>query len=461
LQLSDNGTTNGTLEVAGKLWSCGNTELSAYAHSLGDNPTTWPILQVDTGGELDLDNNQNASVAYRTISANNHGWSKIYAGVSTDACTFATGSCPTTIKGVNLGASNPDLFEDTTSDSIIYRIYGTKISDCGSASKGCIGDSYWYGYQWENAKNYADYGVIDIQNSLFLRTGTLQSASGMTYDIMRPNLVNNQFRNDLAGVQSLDGPGTYSGSSCNYSGNYFSLAFGTANENLVGCSITGNAFPAGTGYAGSFPAFSGNFIATSYSDGVAGYTALIQNNYIVSTSTSGSAHFYLISVGGTGVNYRLQNNVAESLDSAMDEGHIGAVVGAASSSYTGIVLGNLSVISANGYNSGTFSGYDVSGAAASVEPTYLDHNGGNGITLQGWVTWVGHGGSYYPTNTIFPAVRSNLGYIASAGSGNYMVGDLDQAVGGPGNAPATLYNAANVDYNNTWHGNASSVVRPK
>ena len=448
LQLSDNGTTNGTLEIAGKLWLCGNTELSAYAHSLGDNPTTWPILQLDTGGELDLDNNQNASVAYRTISANNYGWGKLYSGVLTDTCNFAAGTCPTTIKSVNLGGANPNLFEDTTSDSIVYRIYGTRISDCGSASKGCIGDSYWYGFDFETAKNYMDYGVIDIQNSLFLRTGTLQSASGMSYDILRPNLVNNRFLNDLAGVQSLDGAGTYSGSSCNYSGNYFSGTMGASSELLDGCSFVGNVFATTQGGSTAlYSAFSDNVIVEPGGDEGMGAPVSARNIWMKTANGVDSLHM----MGAGDYNWRATDNICLAIGAGA-EGHCINQLNT-SPSHTTIMLNNLSLpATANGANAGQWTTYDT-GPGNSDHLLYFDHNGMFGAAVYSWGVSVGHAGPYYPGNQVLQSYRANVHYAASAGVQNFPIGNNSM---GYANGPGDSVNTANLGWNAMYNATAST-----
>jgi hypothetical protein len=447
--------TSGTLEVAGTLWLCGNVQMSASAPPgyYSGTPTAWPIFQLDTGATLDLDNNQNALVSYRMVSSAEWGWGKLYAGTLNDACAFATGSCPTTIKGVNLGAANPDLYEAIVADALVYRIYGTGVSDCGSVSKGCLE----YQTQTTGADAYPDAGVIDIEGSMFLRTGTFQApTSGLAQGTPKPNFVNNSFRSDLAGVETLDASAGLTSGICTVMGNYFSGAFGYANQVLNGCVVSGNVFAQGTIGLGNSP-FSGNLFVTPSSDGF-GNAAVLANNYVVSTSGNGSAHMGLAVVVGTGWNYKMSGNVAESLDAAQGEGHCGGVTFAGQSAYAGVVLNNLSILSVVGFNSCEFAGYDVATSNAATQTTIIDHNGANGIpgTL-GWIAFDGHSTSYYPANTIVPAMRANIGYAPSAGSGYYMVGDLDSAVGGPGNAPATLFNTASVDYNDTWHGNASSL----
>ena len=447
--------TSGTLEVAGTLWLCGNTRLSAAAPpgNYSGTPTAWPILQLDTGASLILDNNRNASVAYRMVSSAEWGWGKLYAGTLNDACAFATGSCPTTIKGVNLGAANPDLYEAIVADALVYRIYGTGVSDCGSASKGCLE----YQTQTTGIDTYTDAGVIDLEGNIFLRTGTFQApTSGLAQGNPKPSFVNNRFLSDLAGVGTLDGSSLLSSGSCTIFGNYFSGTFGYANQTLNGCVVSGNVFAQNMIGLGNSP-FSGNLFVTPGSDGF-GNAAVLANNYVVSTEGTSSAHMYLAAVVGTGWNYKMSGNVAESLDAAQGEGHCGAVTSPGQSAYAGVVLNNLSILSVAGFNSCEFAGYDVATSNAATETTVVDHNGSNGTpgTL-GWILFDGHSTSYYPANTIIPAMRANIGYAPSAGSGYYMVGDLDQSVGGPGNAPATLFNTANVDYNDTWHGNASSL----
>ena len=458
LQLADSaGGVSGWLEIAGKLWLCGNAELSANTHSLGDNPASWPILQLDTGAEFDIDENQNASVAYRMISSADYGWGKFYAGTAGDTCTFSTGSCPTTIKAVNLGAVNPDLFEATQADSLVYRIYGTGISDCGSASKGCLE------YKTAGSSGYADGGVIDLQNNIFLRTGTFQSpVSGLAGTTPKPNFVGNQFRSDLVGVQALDAGSSYGGSSCNYLGNYHSGIFGSVNEALMGCNFVGNAwmgtaiFGGGT-FGATIGQLANNLRFSAESDGISG-VPLAQGNYLVSTDTSESDHDYLIHVStAVATNTMARDNITESWDANAAETHTGIYTdGAPSTSYRINILSNLSIPAVTGLTSGTWQIY-VLGSAISVAPSVMDHNGSNGTAPQGWLSVIGHGSTYYPANTVYQSIRSNLGYSASAGSAYYMFNDLDSAVTGAGTAPATMFNTSAVDFNNTWHGNSSTL----
>jgi len=440
LQISDNGTTSGTLEVAGKLWLCGNVSLAAGTDSLGDNPATWPILQLDTGAELDWDINQSTSVAYRAVSANDYGWGKLYSGVSTDACNFAAGTCPTNIKGVNLAASgavNPDLYEATVQDALVYRIYGTGISDCGGAAKGCLE------YKTTNiasVNNYSDAGVIDLRNNIFRRTGTFQAPVGGLYGpIPRPNFVENRFLADLAGVQSLDPGAVLSSGNCYYTDNYFSGVFGAANEALAGCSFKGNVWAVSYAMPGTdaypFAAYSDNVIEAGQDQSM---NAPVASRNIWMKATLGYPNTLHMMAGPPTLNWSLTDNLCLALG-AQYEGHcingVNGVVGA-----TWKMLNNISLpATGNQENSGQFFVY----LTQTGPLLYADHNATYGTGVYTWFASVGHT-TFFPTGTVFQSYRANVHWAPSAGAQNLALG---YSAITPSSAPGNSVNTANLGWN--------------
>jgi hypothetical protein len=416
LQIQTNATTSGELEVAGTLWLCGNRELIA-AGSLGDNPTAWPILQLDTGNTLVLDNNQNASVMYRTISSADYGWGKLYAGTLGDTCTFATSTCPTMIKSVNLGTANPDLFEATQADSLVYRIYGTLISDCGSASKGCL---EYKTNGSASTNNYADAGVIDLEGNIFLRTGTLQSpVTGIYGPVPTMIVIGNHFLSDLVGFESLDAIDNLNyGKSCTFSGNYFTGVLGTSNIPMGNCAFVGNSFAGAiaSGYNGvyRFSSFTDNIIFEPVSDQPMS-AALFSRNTWMKTGTGGSTHM----VGGPAADtWTAQDNICFQIGGIQVEGHcinLSTMV----SGGPWIMTGNISLPSSTGgLNSGQWLTYDGTGTLPAV---YFDHNGMFGTGQYNWGISVGHV-TNVPSNQVVQSYRANLHWAGSSGAANYPMG---------------------------------------
>lgn len=446
LQISDNaGVASGRLEIAGKLWLCGNRSLTAGTHSLGDNPTTWPILQLDTGGELDFDNNQNASVAYRTVSGADYGWGKLYAGTSTDTCNFAAGTCPTTIKSVNLGAVNPDLFEATRQDSLVYRIYGTLLSDCGSASKGCL--EYKTG-NGSASNNYADAGVTDLRGNIFQRTGTFQSPVSGVYGVVPSmNVLGNRFLNDLAGFESLDAVDNQAYSkACTFTGNYFSAVVGQSNVPMGGCAWTGNTF------AGAFAGGNGVHPFGSFTDNVIveppGETnmssPIAARNIWMKQATGGVGSTHTMAGPASNV-WKATENICLAIGSET-EGHcINFNTMISGGPWT--MLNNISLpATGNGANSGQFLTYDATGTLPTV---YFDHNGMFGSATYNWGISLGHGASV-PSNQVVESYRANVHYSAAGGMANWPIGysaSTDATV--PGNPVVPANMGWNAMYNQT------------
>ena len=415
---------SGILEVAGTLWLCGNVELNASAVA---NPAGLGVLQIDTGGALKWDLN-NGSTAYRLAPGVTGGWNQIAVGTAGDTCTFGTESCPTTILPINLGSANPILADaNGTTDSMTYRIYGTLVKNCGSASAGCIT------LATDNAtgrNSYANAGLVDIEGSIFDTTGTFQSAlyalgGYPNFRVFSFTFRENRFLNDLAGMFSLQqsgGPYPFA-KTCWFIDNYFTAAFGESNSAWGSCTFTGNTFAHGVAWysaaAVQMARFQGNLSLAQFGDRGASNPLPISGNYFAWTTAGGSVHN--VGLDGTAMNNTYLGNVHESLDSNQIEGHCTTGTGG-DPSYTRTWLDNLSMMAPNGVNScsiGGGMGASPGGGTDTVD--YVEHNGAFGSGVYQWFAMNGHDGGYYPTNQNIRSLRANLGYSPTSGAGNLMV----------------------------------------
>jgi hypothetical protein len=404
---------------------------------------------------FDFDNNQNASVAYRMISSANYGWNKLYFGTLNDTCTFSTGTCLTTVKGVNLGAVNPDLFEATTQDSLVYRIYGTLISDCGSASKGCLE----YNTSGNvNVNAYADAGVIDIEGSLFLRTGTFQSpSSGLAYYAPSPTFIQNRFVSDLAGVDTLDAPAAGPNTkTCLYRENYFSGGFGNISSFYETCGFLGNVGKITFGRDESNPisTFSDNIIIEPVIDQTLD-APIFSRNIWLKTAVGGNGSTHMLD-GPIFLNWRATDNICLALGNET-EGHCMLGIDG-SPTVVRTMLNNISLpATGNGANSGQWMTYATTAGNGDLT-MYFDHNGMYGTGEFNWGISVGHGGPEYPNNTVVQSYRANVHWASSAGIGdNFMIGNSDM---GYANGLGNSVNTANLGWNATYNQTASTGFGP-
>ncbi len=414
---------SGILEVAGTLWLCGNVELNASAVA---NPAGLGVLQIDTGGSLKWDLN-NGSTAYRLVPGVTGGWNQIAAGTLGDSCTFGTGSCPTTILPINLGTANPILADaNGTTDSMTYRIYGTLVKNCGSASAGCVT------LATDNAtgrNSYANAGLVDIEGSIFDTTGTFQNAhyalGGSPNSIVFSlTFRENRFVNDLAGMFSLQDSSAYPFTkTCWFIDNYFTAAFGESNNVWSPCTFVGNAFAHAVAWYSSIAfqlaRFQGNLSLTQFNDAGTLSPLAISGNYFAWTTAGSSTHN--VALDGTAMNNTYTGNVHESLDSSQGEGHCTTGSGG-SPSYTRTWLDNLSVMAPNGANSCSIGGgISASPGGGTDAVGYVEHNGAFGSGVYQWFAINGHDGGYYSTNRDVRSLRANLGYSPTSGAGNLMV----------------------------------------
>ena len=452
IQLTPSGGNSGWMEIqsGAKLWYCGNSQLKSPSGTTSTNPTSFGIFQVDDGGEFDLDNNHSDSVSYRITGLAAYGWNKLLIGTTGHTCTFSTGTCPTTIKAVNLGAANPVLFDtNSVADDIIYKIYGASVTDCGSASKACV-EYYTAG----SASSYPSAGIIDVEGSIFNRTGTFQAPVSGTTGPATPTFLNNRFLNDLAGVWNLNVASSVATSqTCAYQGNYLSGPF-ACHENhdyFNGCSFTGNTFasdfcffPNGTPMA----ALADNAVVLVNHKDQASFANYVRNIWINTTPAS-SAHS-VAAGAGTPFWMASENIWLVTGVQANSDPHCMLTGSALSGSNYLKIVNNLSLplTGGDGTSSGQFLGYTPSGTGIL---SYIDHNGAFGTAPQDWGTFLGHNETYLASNQILQSYRANLHWAPSAGSRNLAVAyGFPDADPGLANAPSNT-NTANLGWNGFYH----------
>jgi hypothetical protein len=369
----------------------------------------------------------NGSTAYRLVPGVTGGWNQIAAGTAGDTCTFGSESCPTSILPVNLGTANPILTDlNGTTDSMTYRIYGTLVKNCGSASAGCVTLAT---DNTTGRNSYANAGLVDIDGSIFDTTGTFQNAHGAlggypNSQVFSLTFRENRFLNDLAGMFSLQDSGAYPFTkTCSFIDNYFTAAFSESNTNWPSCTFVGNAFQQAAPWASTpgFPLgpFQGNVLLTQFNGAGILTSFAISGNYFAWTTAGASMHN--VSLDGTAGNNMYTGNVHESLDSSQGEGHCTTGSGG-NPSYKRVWLDNLSVMAPNGVNSCTI-GVGISGSPGGGTDAvgYVEHNGAFGTGYYQWFAIAGHSGGYYATNQYLRSLRANLGYAPTSGSGNLMV----------------------------------------
>jgi hypothetical protein len=394
------------------------------------------------------------------------GWNQIVAGTAGDTCTFGSESCPTTILPINLGSANPILADaNGTTDSMTYRIYGTLVKNCGSASAGCITLAT---DNTTGRNSYANAGLVDIEGSIFDTTGTFQSASGAlggypNSQVFSLTFRENRFLNDLAGMFSLQHSGAWPFTkTCSFIDNYFTAVFSESNSVWPSCTFAGNAFQQAAPWASTpgFPLgrFQGNVLLTQFNGAGILSPLAISGNYFAWTTAGASTHN--VSLDGTAGNNTYLGNVHESLDSSQREGHCTTGSGG-NPSYKRIVLDNLSVMAPNGVNSCTI-GVGISGSPGGGTDAvgYVEHNGAFGTGVYQWFAMDGHSGGYYPTNQALRSLRANLGYAPATGTGNLMVAPNAPDPTVINNIPNTEAYVAQEGGNGLWNAAASTDWGP-
>jgi hypothetical protein len=437
------------IQPGAQFYYCGNIKAAGVAATAGaSSPTTWPDIKIETGATVYLDEGQ-ATFAHRTVTAANNEWTRLLFGSSTDACTFGPGtaySCPTTVQAVNVATVNPVLYDpNSTTDSHLFKIYGTAIKGCGSATAGCLtwasgGNSSW--------SSYSDSGAVYLNGDVFDTTGTVQSMNRFN-NVLRLSVAGSHFINDLVGFFSIDNSGTSTAQSCTIAGSYFSGVIGTGNMSGMNCYLTGSALQAGMNWMGIAGSFSGNVYMLNQVNGAADRSmgAPTLNNYYVDTGNTSSNHH----VNTTGT---VRGNLFEDLVAGNPEGHCN-VTSATGGSATVIMLDNLSVKGAGGGNTCQMYGWDpASNGATGMPVAWLDHNGAYGTGVFSWTAMIGHG--RYPNQQVLRSMRYNLGWSPSANAYNLAVG---MNATGPTNAANAYANEVYItgeNHNNWFNAYASS-----
>jgi hypothetical protein len=460
--LAPSGGTSATLEVqnGGKLWYCGNMQLNSPT---GTNPASFAILQLDTGAELDLDANQNTSVAYRIVPANANGYNQLKIGTSGDTCNFTAQTCPTAVKAVNLSgntAGNPLLLDSNSiADAMTYQIYGASVTDCGSASKGCITQLVN-----NSTSSYANADLLDIEQSIFNRTGTVQPIFGAavtgTTTTWQPTLKNNRFLNDYAGVGQLTtNNGVTPPNNCVISGNYFSgtVVYYSGNTAYWNCSWTGNAIMGDWGanpyqlLPGGQP-FSGNLIVRAVNVTIDSPAAKTQRNILVfpiSAAGSGSAHIFAPPYNTDGA--ILQDTICFTADPAgHSEGHCFDGGSFNQNGYHGAAYGNLSL--ADAINGLTASQHNTFNNGTSDPTTrtleWIDHNGAIGPATYAWGPTLLHGTATSAAITVLKSWRANIGWSSVTGTYNFGISYQGAPANWPPlNVPNNNVNTSQVGWN--------------
>jgi hypothetical protein len=438
--LTPAGTNNAVLEVSGTatLRICGNVKANSPTSAA---PTSFAIIQVATGGELDLDQNQNASVAYRIFSGNINGPNQFLAGTLGDACTFSTGACPTKIQSVNRsGNVNANLIESPAGDSWSVYIYGTNVVNCGGTSSApCI-----MLQPYNPGTTYAAIDTLDIRNSLFNNTANLSiNSTAGSANKFKLNLSDNRFITDISGFMSLQASSNFNAvASCTITRTYFSGMIGQANGAIGPCAWNGNVI---AGWlqtsAWVLSALSGNLLVNigvndafqnaslttpaAYTRNVLAYPTLI--------TPPASRHIFFVPVS----NVILTREVCQVIG-LPSEGHC-ANQNQGPSGRWQIMRDNFSLPTSSGQgNSGQYQIYDSNGSMATL---WADHNAYYGQPAYSWGVGVGHGGNV-PSNAFLQSYRDNVHWSPV----NYPVPASDSTPGHQGVWPLA-YNtsiAANV-----------------
>jgi hypothetical protein len=417
-------------------------------------------LQIDTGGNLVLDNNNNASVSYRIIPGASGGWNKLIVGTSGDTCTFgASYSCPTNILGINNASVNPLLIStNSTTDNMTYQVYGAAIKNCGSASVGCL--------EYETAQvsnSYASAGLIDIEGSTFDTTGTIQDPVGLS-SVTRLTLNNNRFMNDLLGVFALTPSADYglNGSKgCLVQGNVFSGQFGSLQghtEAWRGCAFLGNTWGDGLAFSGAtnpLATYAWNLMlvgANGHPYDVNLSASTILNTYWIGNTSSS---WHMLDDTSTTAAQTLDGGIFENVNSANVEGHLWGP--GAYGPHTNTVRNSLSLPSPSGTTAGVFINYVV---AQNLNPVVQEHNGLFGAAVTAWGGIIGHPGGGYPTNTVYQYYRSNNHWASSTGSANYGLGSYPASGSDFSAFPNNNFNSAGIYKNNYYHATTEATFGP-
>jgi hypothetical protein len=461
LTIAQGAGASGELEIGsgGTLFLTGNYKLNSSA---GANPTSFGILKLDTGATF-VHDNANGSVQYRGYGGASANWNNIIFGTQGDTCTFSANfgySCPTKYIGVDVaGGYNPVLFAmGTLYDDITYQIYGTSLKSCGSSTIPCLD----YGSN-NNANGYANAGIIDVEDSVFDTTFSLDSAGSYNASALtRLTWARNRTINDLsgwvsAGATHLLGPVTPI-ASCNITGSFFNRILDAGTNNVMsGCNFTGDLFQNGMNNRATVTHPIGlwqhNINAFAAAGNTFGFTAVtggfLNDIYYSAGANDSSWH------GGPpfldGTTFLSIGNLADQYPGP-NEGHCGFEENSTAPN-NGYVLDNLSIMGSGGGNSCEWIDFaSVNAAPAGV--LYMDHNGENGTGVLAWLGIAGHGILSYPTNAVIASIRANIGWSPAAGASNKMVGDLQQV----GTTPNTLVNANSViDWNDNYNGTNSTL----
>ncbi len=451
LVVANNGSTSsGQYEVASgaTFWLTGNGQLNSSA---GNSPTTFGILKVDTGGTV-VHDTANGSVAYRFVPGASNNWNQVLYGTLNDTCTFGSSpTCQTAYRAANNSVINPLLWSSASnSDAAIYRIYGTKISSCGSVSVACVAAE-----SLSNNNGYASGGTIDVQGNLLDTTSGVGTGANGLGSTAQLTFVNNRSINSVAGWFTVGAASQPNPASCTIQNNYFDFQFDGGSDAFGGCHVDGNVF-GGEGWRSpsnaTFPwtSWSGNVNIGASANDIPIYTPVIDNNYMYQTGVQTTYH---MGFNTATANFRLSRIIGDNDQSgSVVEGHCLATASSSSTSAnTGIVVDGLAVITRSGGSACSFGGWAQPSAVAAFT-LRLDHNGVNGVAGLGWITFVGHGTAYYPTNTFVQSMRANIGYSPTS-NGGLMHLDLNQAV----NTPASTNMARLVGGNNTFNVSSNTL----
>lgn len=460
--------SGGSLVVASgaTLVLTGNYKLNS---NTGNNAAT---LNIQTGGTFLHDNNNSASVAYRGVGGTSNDWNALKMGTSGDNSCAPTASytysCPTSYAGINVaGGANPQLFAmNGLSGVVSYQIYGASIKNCGSATLPCLDIA-----TGSTANGYANAGVVDVENSVFDTTSVLGSNAGAG-STTKLTWIGNREVNDIKGFLGIDGSTWLSTSnSCVMTGNFFDTEVGsTGNDQFGGCLMTWNffshSFNAAQSQGNAWGSFSHNIHINGYQGGTLlaqdqkYYVPSVGNLFYYDCPTCNSTKHPGPSAPNGTFTWYLIGNLCATNTTAVIEGHCGmGEVSHVASPASVYILDNLSVMSANGANTGSWFENFLPDAAGGGLVNYMDHNGHNGSgAAQGWGPLTGHGTTYYPTNAVYQTYRANIGWSPSSGSKNFQLVDLNQAASGAGSNPGTMTNGSTViDWNDSYNGTASTL----
>jgi hypothetical protein len=456
--LTPSGTNNASLEIAGtgKLQLCGNMKFNAPTSI---SPTSYGILQLNTGAELDIDQNQNASVIYKMWPANANGPNQFLVGTVGDVCTLPTGPCPTVIKAVNKGSVNFQL-EAPVVDGLAMKIYGAYIADCGNGAIPCLS----FGVANPNS-NFVDIDRLDIRNSVFQRTnGVSLIAAANLGNKLKMNISDNRFINDLGGFLAKSSNVNLSTvTSCSVVRNYFDQTVGQGNFALGPCQWDGNVFARQmTVSAWGWSSFVGNVYVNP--DGLNDFP----QNSLLTTPWPGVSRTVILYTFQVAANQskHIFNTPTSNLYMTKQlclavgggsEGHCANQAQGGSARWQ-VVRDNLSLPTTVGQvNSGEWQIYD---SMASMANLRFDHNGMYGQPDIHWGVGLGHAPNF-PSNTVLLSYRSNVHWSPVPGAyNNSATGAYAVSYSGGTNIdtawPANGMNAANVGYNGFWNATNST-----